>query len=73
MESGLAAYSSLKKPESAVRISSPVKFTMEMYGMEMCIRDSFFDPEEYDLFIKRYGSMAHLQTMGNLPAENPMA
>ena len=34
---------------------------------------SFFDPEEYDLFIKRYGSMAHLQTMGNLPAENPMA
>ena len=33
----------------------------------------FFDPEEYDLFIRRYGSMAHLQTMGNLPAENPMA
>ena len=33
----------------------------------------FFDPEEYDLFINRYGSMAHLQTMGNLSAENPMA
>lgn len=34
---------------------------------------SFYDPAEYDLFVKRYGSMAHLQTMGNLPAENPMA
>jgi len=34
---------------------------------------NFYDPAEYDLFIRRYGSMAHLQTMGNLPAENPMA
>lgn len=34
---------------------------------------SFYDPAEYDLFVRRYGSMAHLQTMGNLPAENPMA
>ncbi len=30
---------------------------------------SFYDPAEYDLFVQRYGSMAQLQTMGNLPAE----
>ena len=34
---------------------------------------SFYDQAEYDLFVQRYGSMAQLQTMGNLPAENPMA
>ena len=34
---------------------------------------NFYDQSEYDLFVRRYGSMAHLQTMGNLPAENPMA
>ena len=32
---------------------------------------SFYDPAEYDLFVQRYGSMAQLQTMGNLPAEKP--
>lgn len=34
---------------------------------------SFFDAEEFELFGKRYGSMANLQTMGALPAENEMA
>lgn len=34
---------------------------------------SFYDQAEYDLFVKRYGSMAHLQTMGNLPAADDMA
>lgn len=31
---------------------------------------TFYDPAEFQLFQERYGSMAHLQTMGNLPAEN---
>lgn len=31
---------------------------------------AFYDPAEFQLFQERYGSMAHLQTMGNLPAEN---
>lgn len=34
---------------------------------------SFFDPVEFAHFQQRYGSMAHLQTMGALPAENPEA
>ncbi|WP_102373383.1 DUF1177 domain-containing protein [Raoultibacter massiliensis] len=34
---------------------------------------SFFDAEEFELFGKRYGSMAALQTMGALPAEDEMA
>ncbi len=34
---------------------------------------SFYDQEEFDLFRARYGSMEHLQTMGNLPAENAEA
>ena len=40
------------------------------FGEESC---SFFDAEEFELFGKRYGSMAALQTMGALPAENEMA
>ena len=40
------------------------------FGAGAC---SFYDDQEFDLFVKRYGSMAHLQTMGNLPAENPNA
>lgn len=31
-----------------------------------------YDQEQYDKFVTRYGSMAHLQTMGALPAENPL-
>ncbi len=34
---------------------------------------AFYDAEEFDRFSARYGSMAHLQTMGALPAENPEA
>ena len=34
---------------------------------------SFYDKAEFDLFRARYGSMEHLQGMGNLPAENPEA
>ncbi|MEG1435660.1 MAG: DUF1177 domain-containing protein [Gordonibacter sp.] len=34
---------------------------------------SFYDTEEFDRFQARYGSFAHLQTMGALPAENPEA
>lgn len=34
---------------------------------------SFFDPAELELFHARYGSMAKLQTMGDLPADNPNA
>ncbi|MEG0322383.1 MAG: DUF1177 domain-containing protein [Raoultibacter sp.] len=33
----------------------------------------FFDTAEFDLFSQRYGSMAQLQTMGALPADNEMA
>ena len=40
------------------------------FGAGAC---SFYDDQEFDLFVKRYGSMAHLQTMGTLPAENPNA
>lgn len=40
------------------------------FGTGSC---SLFDEEEFDLFGRRYGSMAHLQTMGALPAENEMA
>ncbi|WP_139651529.1 DUF1177 domain-containing protein [Raoultibacter phocaeensis] len=34
---------------------------------------AFYDEAEFELFGKRYGSMAHLQTMGALPAENEIA
>lgn len=34
---------------------------------------SFYDAEAFDLFTARYGNMAPLQTMGALPADNPMA
>lgn len=34
---------------------------------------SFYDTEEYKRFVARYGSMAHLQGMGALPADNPEA
>ncbi|WP_080801160.1 DUF1177 domain-containing protein [Arabiibacter massiliensis] len=34
---------------------------------------SFFDADEYARFVERYGTMAHLQTMGELPAEDPQA
>lgn len=34
---------------------------------------AFYDPAEFDLFRARYGSMAPLQTMGALPAENENA
>lgn len=37
------------------------------FGAGAC---SFYDPDELALFHARYGSMAHLQTMGALPAEN---
>ncbi len=40
------------------------------FGAGSC---SFYDTEEFALFGKRYGSMTHLQTMGELPAENEMA
>lgn len=33
----------------------------------------FYDKGEYDLFCQRYGSMEHLQTMGNLPAADENA
>ncbi len=33
----------------------------------------FYDEDEFARFTARYGSMAHLQTMGALPAENPEA
>lgn len=31
---------------------------------------SFFDPDEFDELVDRYGSMAHLQTVGNEPEES---
>lgn len=34
---------------------------------------AFYDVDEFDRFVARYGSMAHLQTMGALPAEDPQA
>lgn len=34
---------------------------------------AFYDPDELARFHARYGSMAKLQTMGDLPAENPDA
>lgn len=34
---------------------------------------AFYDADEYDRFVARYGSMAHLQGMGALPAEDPHA
>ncbi len=34
---------------------------------------SFYDVDEFGRFQARYGSFAHLQTMGLLPAENPEA
>lgn len=34
---------------------------------------SFYDASELELFHARYGSMAKLQTMGDLPADNPDA
>lgn len=40
------------------------------FGAGKC---SFYDAAEFDLFQKRYGSMAHLQGMGALPAEDPNA
>ena len=44
--------------------------TAKAFGEGSC---SFFDEAEFELFGKRYGSMAALQTMGALPAENEMA
>lgn len=32
---------------------------------------SFYNQDDYDLFVARYGSMKHLQGMGALPASNP--
>ena len=40
------------------------------FGAGSC---AFYDPAELKRFHARYGSMAHLQTMGNLPAENEHA
>lgn len=40
------------------------------FGAGFC---SFYDTEEFALFGRRYGSMAHLQTMGALPADNETA
>lgn len=34
---------------------------------------SFYDKDQYDLFCQRYGTMEHLQTMGNLPAADENA
>ncbi|MFR7737158.1 MAG: DUF1177 family protein, partial [Eggerthella lenta] len=34
---------------------------------------AFYDEDEYARFVERYGSMAHLQGMGVLPAEDPEA
>ena len=34
---------------------------------------AFYDEDEYARFVERYGSMAHLQGMGALPAEDPEA
>ena len=34
---------------------------------------AFYDADEYERFAARYGSMAHLQGMGALPAEDPQA
>lgn len=44
--------------------------TAKAFGEGSC---KFFDADEFDLFEKRYGSMAQLQTMGALPADNEMA
>lgn len=40
------------------------------FGSGSC---AFYDPAEFELFGNRYGSMAQLQTMGALPADNEMA
>ena len=40
------------------------------FGAGSC---AFFDEAEFELFGKRYGSMAQLKTMGALPAENELA
>lgn len=40
------------------------------FGEKSC---AFFDAEEFERLQARYGSFAHLQTMGALPAEDPEA
>ena len=40
------------------------------FGAGKC---SFYDADEYARFVERYGSMAHLQGMGSLPAVDPQA
>lgn len=38
------------------------------FGRQQC---SFYDVEDFALFKNRYGSLEHLQTMGDLPVDNP--
>lgn len=54
-------------------IEETVRFSIEVakaFGEGKC---AFYDPEEYQLCLDRYGSMAHLQGMGNLPPADPQA
>lgn len=44
--------------------------TAKAFGEGSC---SLYDEAEFELFNKRYGSMANLQTMGALPADDEMA
>ena len=44
--------------------------TAKAFGEGKC---AFYDADEYSRFVARYGSMAHLQGMGALPADDPQA